>query len=192
MDLSKLPRLSNSEQRPPTTPVEPEPVDTRTASPQTIASPPTQQPRPAYAPFRPASSRGEAWIAFAVGIIILLMFPRFVQWGSSRIFHTHFNQYVMPDGITVVPYQQVHDIWPDLGCTLFGFTLIFEGLALGLARHRWILWIGLAFTLLATGYNLVYLIVSFGQYGLALVSALAVAFGAYITAIHWQLLHQAD
>jgi len=144
---------------------------------------------PEYAPPQPAGMRGEIWIALAVGLIVLCMYPRFLQWGSSRLFHTSFNDYVMPDG-TIVPYQQVHDIWPDLGCTLFGLMLVFEGLALALARYRWILWIALAFTILATAYNFAYLIISFGQYGLAIVSALAVAFGGYLTLMHWQLLRQ--
>jgi hypothetical protein len=182
VDLSKLPRLSNSQQPPIPTPNPDETIA------QTVPSANPQRVPMDYAPPQSAAFRGEAWIAFAIGIILLLMFPRFLQWGSSRIFHTHFNEYVMADGVTIVPYPQMHDIWPDVGCTLFGLTLVLEGLALGLPKNRLILWIAFVFTILATAYNLIYLITSFNQYGLALVSALAVVFGVYITGSHWRYL----
>jgi hypothetical protein len=182
VDLSKLPRLSNSEKPHASAPTQP---------PVPAQQPAASQPIPQAASYDSAPPRGfsgEAWLTLAVGIILLLMFPRFPQWGSSVVFHTHFNQYVDADGVTIIPYTQVHDFWPDLGCTLFGVVLIIEGLAMGLAKHPLVLWIALALTILATGYNLVYLIVSFSQFGLAVVSALAVAFGIYLIAIHWQLL----
>jgi hypothetical protein len=128
----------------------------------------------------------EAWITLALGLILLLMFPRFLQWGSSRLFGTHFDEYALNGAI--VPYPQVHDFWPDLGCTLFGLVLVLDGISIALSRWRVLIWVAFLFTLAATGYNLVYLIQSYSQYGLAIVSALGVAFGVYMLTTQWRAL----
>lgn len=163
MDLSKLPKLSQ-------TPV-----------PPSEQSPPAARTMPA-APVGP-----EVWISFAVGVILLLYYRRFLQWACSRMFGTSFGEFYKPDG-TMVPYTQVSVFWSDLGITLFGIALILESLVLAFARRRALIWIVFAFTLGMIGYNLWYLISSYSDHGLAVVSALAVAFGGYIALHQWGLL----
>ncbi len=173
MDLSKLPRLSETNKHAPT--------------PQ----PPTESP-PSVPPAQPAHRQlgspagAEAWITIAVGVIILLMYPRFLQWACSRLFGTHFNEF-MRDG-AIVPYTQVPEFWADLGPTTFGIMLIFEGLVLALAPRRALVRPAFVLTVAVTIFNFVYLVKTYAQYGLALVSALAVAFGVYIALHQWKLL----
>jgi hypothetical protein len=167
MDLSKLPRLSQSDkQAPPPRPAETEPTPRRA------------EPLPASGP--------EAWISLAVGVILLLMYPRFMQWVCSRVFGTHFNEFML-DG-KVVPYPQVREFWMDLGPTSFAVVLIFEGLVLAFARKPLLVWIAFGLTVAVTTYNLIYVVASYSKYGLAIISALAVAFGVYIAMGQWRML----
>lgn len=160
MDLSKLPKLSHT---PP-------------------SDPPPPPERMRAAPIGP-----EVWISFAVGVILLLYYRRFLEWVCSRLFGTSFNEFHKPDG-TMVPYPQVPEFWSDLGITLFAIVLILESLVLAFARHRAMIWIVFTLTLCMIGYNLGYLISSYSDHGLAAVSALAVAFGGYIALHQWNLL----
>jgi len=164
MDLSKLPKMSETP-RPPAT------VEPMTTSRKSEAIP---------------ASAAEAWISIAVGVIMLLMYPRFLQWIFSRLFGTNFNEFML-DG-AVVPYPQVPEFWSDLGPTSFGVVLIIEGLILGLAPKRPLVWFAFVLTVGVVLYNLIYVVTSYSRYGLALISAIAVAFGVYIAMHQWRLL----
>jgi hypothetical protein len=146
------------------------------------------QSYPAQAP-EPLGAGGDIWISIAVGVILLLMQPRFLLWVSSRIFHTHFNEFIKQDGSgTIVPYPQVPEFWGDLGPTLFALVLILEGIALAFSRNRAVLSLAFGLTVLATAYNAIYVVISYSTYGLALLSALAVVFGVYIARYQWTML----
>src|ERR1700744_4076682 len=67
MDLSKLPKMSQT----------PPPADSSTPTPLVVG--PIQSPPPL------APAMGEAWLSIAIGVILLLVFPRFLQWLSSRL-----------------------------------------------------------------------------------------------------------
>ena len=71
---------------------------------------------------------------------------------------------------------------------MFGIVLIVEGIALVLARKRAVVWGAFVLTVIATAYNIIYLITSYSQHGLALVSALAGLFGVYIAMYQWKML----
>ena len=132
MDVSKLPKLSDTQKEQQAQAAAAR-DDALSATP---SDGPTTQHRAAYeADASPSSDGAEVWISIAVGAILLLMYPRFLKWVSSRLFGTHFDQFLLPDG-TVVPYPQVPEFWGDLGPTLFGVVLIVEGIALMLARKR--------------------------------------------------------
>jgi hypothetical protein len=177
MDLSKLPRLSGKESQ---------------AEESTVAPAPASEAAPAVPPpqtrtIEPMAVRGpEAWISIGVGAFVLLVYPRFLQWASSRLFHTRFDEFMLDD--KVVPYQSVPEFWMDLGSTLFGIILIINGITLLTARHRGVLAIALGLTVPATAYNLIYMIMTFNDYGFAPVSFLATIFGAYIAWYQWGLL----
>ena len=171
MDLSKLPKLSET----------PKPPD-----PQPPASDPPPQRQNDYVP-EPTSVGLEAWLSIAVGAFLLLMYPRFLQWLSHRVLGTSFNPFLDSAG-NIVPYSQVPAFWADLGPVLFGVVLILEGLVMAFIRRPALVMIVLTLTALATFYNLVYLVMSYGRYGLAPISFLAVAFGFYICMYQWKYL----
>jgi len=168
MDLSKLPKLSET----PRPPAQGDPPPAESERRDEGALPPTG---------------GEVWISIAVGLIMLFLYPRFLQWVFSRLFGTHFNEFVTPAG-EVVPYPQMPEFWADLGPTLFGIALLLEGLVLLFAKKRAVLWVAFVLMVGTVAYNLVYAIASYSRYGLAMASALAVVFGVYIAMHQWRLL----
>src|SRR5688572_15728443 len=127
MDISKLPRMSETGKHTP-------PPQTATDAEQSHI-PPARGAVPASSVYKRSSPGPEIWFSIAIGVILLLMYPRFLQWVCAQLFGTHFNPFVMPDG-TVIPYPQVPEFWGDLGPTLFGIVLIVEGLALAFSRRR--------------------------------------------------------
>jgi hypothetical protein len=177
MDLSKLPRLSKTET----------PASDETQSVERAPEAPPMAPP--VAPPDPRTGHGpEAWISLVIGAFLLFMYPRFLQWASSRIFHTHFDEFMLDD--KVVPYQTLPEFWMDLGPVLFGIVLLLDGLVLLAMRRRGLVAVAFVLTVLATLYNLGYMVMSFGKYGFAPISFLATAFGAYIAWFQWRLLKE--
>jgi hypothetical protein len=127
-----------------------------------------------------------AFLSIGCGLFLLLLMPRMLQWVSSRLFGTHFNEFMLNN--QVVPYPQVPEFWADLGPTLFGVVLVFSGAILWLVRRRAVLAGVMMLTALVTLYNLGYVIASFGRYGLAPVSALVFLAGALMMAHQWGML----
>ncbi len=163
MDLSKLPKLSETPKPPDNTP------------------PATDPPPP-----EPTSAGFEAWLSIAIGLFLLLMYPRFLQWLSHQLFGTYFGEITLNN--QVVSYTQIPEFWMDLGPVLFGLVFILEGLVMAFIRRPALIAICLALTALATLYNLIYLVASYSRFGLAPVSFLAVAFGFYICMYQWKYL----
>lgn len=232
MDLSKLPRLSNTTQNPPAPP-----GGTGSSAPGSAATPgmglscPTcGAPLNAGARFcekcgsalagqgaglnystatTPAYGTGaEAWISIGLGILLLFVYPTLVLFAASKTIHTHFAPYadgkggwtdaaVMNDvnGNVVArrPYlRTTPDNQPnfpsDLVVTLFALALILEGIALLASRRRGVVMLALVITGAATLLNLWYLVATFRQQGLAIISALAVLFGVYMVIFELGLL----
>ena len=167
MDLSKLPKMSN-------TPTPPPPQATPETAPQRAAT-------------VSASSAADAWISIAIGAIFLFMFPRFLQWLASRTMGTSFNEFLNSDGV-VVPYQTLPEFWSDLGPTTFAIVLIIDGLVMGFARRPAMIAIAFGLTVATVVFNLIWLVGSYSSHGFALISALAVAFGGYLASYQWQLM----
>lgn len=213
MDISKLPKLSQTPSPPPADEASPTAVPPEAGFP--VAVVPNQAPtvwcRTCNAP-NPSGTRfcgncgaeltpsagtdirsadvgggAEAWISIGLGVILLLMNPRLFQYIFHVCFGTHFAPYVMDDG-TEVPYTDQLDFWSDLGITLFGIVLIIDGFVLFIARRRTLLWIAFALTVATTAYNAGYLAMTFSRGGLAIISAFAVLFGGFIAAYQWRLL----
>jgi hypothetical protein len=206
MDLSKLPRLSKTET----------PTDAGVAAPTAGEQPapaaaatfcngcgaplrpgarfcdscgaPTYSPSYHTAPDPDVGYGAEAWISIAVGVILLLMQPRLIKFICHKVFGTYFAPYVDADG-NEFPYTAQLDFWSDLGLTLFALVLILEGFVLAFARKRMLILIAFALTVLTTVYNLGYLVFTFNA-GIAILSAMAVAFGVYIAIYEWRLLQR--
>jgi len=178
MDVSKLPKLSQSD-APPPTPVEPE----------------GQRP----IQFAPPNRVAEAWISIAVGIILLLVTPHTLGYFSSKVFHTPFAPYADPtrpyparcdfilyDDGTKIFYRDTRDFWNDLVITAFAMVLIVDGILMVRARRPTVVLAALILTVLATLGNLIYLVATFSN-GLPIISALAVVFGVYIAISQWSV-----
>lgn len=207
MDLSKLPRLSQTEQPPPpAAPVAAPPAARPTAGePPAPQQPPLAQPTPAeqervvyvehVAPGGP-----EAWISMAMGMLFLLMIPHTLTYASSKLFGTTFAPWPDPtqpypakcdfklftDG-TKIFYRDSPDFWSDLFVTCFAVVLIFDGLIILWVRKRLLIMAAFTMTILVVLLNLGYLIKSMSG-GLAMLSAVAVTYGVYIAIFQWRLL----
>jgi hypothetical protein len=177
MDLSKLPKLS------------------KTGEAQESSRPnemPAAEPTPTAAPSAPAQSLAvggwiEAWVSIGIGLFLLLFWPRFLQWLSSRLFHTHFDEFI-DNNNNVIPYQTLPVFWSDLGPTLFGIALVIDGLLM-FTRRRGFYWFAFGLTIAATTFNLLWVVISYSNYGLAPISFLAVIFGVIMAVTQWRALH---
>ncbi len=180
MDLSKLPKLSKTN--------EAQQQDAQTRPPPPI-DPPEPLPDVPYArqsQSAPAGGWSETWLSIGIGIFLLLFQPRFLEWLSSRLFHTFFNEFTDANN-NIVPYQTLPEFWSDLGPTLFGFVFIIDGLLI-FTRRRELYWAAFALTIIATAYNLLWCIGSYSKYGFAPISFLAVIFGGFIASAQWRLI----
>lgn len=177
MDLSKLPKLS--ETPPPPPPFNAEPADpSRARTPTPIRDDPRSQE---------SISSAEVWISIAIGLILLFYYPTMMRYISSRLFNTEFPPFEL-DG-TVIPYPKVYpQFWSDLCITAFAFVLILEGVALAMLRKWWIVLLAFGMTVLTTLLNLGFVFATFASHGPPMISLLAIAFSGYIAIYQWRLL----
>jgi hypothetical protein len=182
MDLSKLPKLSktgeaqqqDAQTRPPT--------ESSATQSETLPDYPYAQ----KSQITPAGGWSETWLSIGIGVFLLLFQPRFLQWLSSRLFHTHFDEF-MDANNNIVPYQTLPEFWSDLGPTLFGIVFIIDGLLI-FTRRRELYWAAFGLTVAATAYNLLWCLGSYPKYGFAPISFLAIIFGGFIATAQWRLI----
>jgi hypothetical protein len=149
----------------------------------------------------PTGAGVEAWISIGVGLFLIFMQPRFFQWASSRMFGTSFAEFgtnetvedpatgVLTEVFRAVPYTTVPEFWMDLGPALFAVVLILDGIVLAFVRKRAVVALAFGLTVLATVYNLGYVVVSMSKsQGFAPLSFLAVLFGGFMCYYQWQML----
>jgi hypothetical protein len=138
-----------------------------------------------------------------------------VEYILHNTIHTHFAPYLafdadgnpindkdgkqqMSDEVTMegtnvhIPYRStkpnVHpNFWNDLAITSFAFALILEGVALVLSRKPMVVAFALLVTVAATLLNLGYFLGTVRQYGIPLMSCLAVIFGIYMAIFQLRL-----
>ena len=186
MDLSKLPRMSNT-----STP-QPGPGD----APPPTDSPPPQPPAmvttvPVAAPPSATSTQGtgaEAWISIALGLILLFIQP-FPKYAWSVVTRHAFDTGLI-DSTTGEPlaYRSLPQYWSDLSVSVFGLVLLLDGVVIGLTRRPAVVAAALCLTLIGTLMNLAYVVLTYRDSGLAILSAVAVAVGGYIALSQWRLL----
>jgi hypothetical protein len=171
MDLSKLPRLSQTKAGDAPAPLDPAGGG---AQPPPHAAMPVERVAP------PAVDAASVWICIAVGVILLLMSPRLIQY---LLFRSSFT-WTFTDQGQPIPYTQSVFFWADLAITLFALVMIVEGIVLWLGRRPAIVAAALALTVAVTLLNLAYVAWMIGNnYGTQWMGVFAVAFGVYI-AIH--------
>jgi hypothetical protein len=184
MDMSKLPRMSQTSAPPAAQAVAPE-EEGRDTRDVVVAG--YRQEQVDYGA-EPSSSFAEVWISITVALILFFIStaPRLVQYVFSRSSFTWtFND---ASGAPIT-YPQTVYFWGDVAVLSFCLTLIFEGLVLGLARKPALVAAAFAFTVAATALNFLYCASMMSNgYGFQIYSALAVAFGVYIAIYEWKLL----
>jgi hypothetical protein len=181
MDLSKLPRMSQT----PAPPATPEPPQAETAPHD-------------YGIHERASVGPEIWISAIIGLIFLLIGRNFASYlahvATGRTYHTNVNWVAGPKVGTEVSYPELqgHVMMNDSAMFLFGLALVLEAavfLALGMnwRLQRPLIYVGFAVAALATIYNAIVAVILFNDNVLPIFSLLAVAFGGYAALFLWRL-----
>lgn len=194
MDLSKLPKLSQT----------PTPADAQMSSADPPshdrASPPTPAPMIDHRSVERASAGigAEVWISLVVGILLLLIGRNFAVYVSDtlagRTFHTHVTWQAGPQIGQEVAYWDLSGgtSWTEAGLFVFGLALVIEAIMLMAVFSRFphkapLAWAALAVTTLATVLNLYVSVLVLSKGLIPLMSGLAVAFGGYMAAYQWRL-----
>jgi hypothetical protein len=185
MDMSKLPRMSQTPPPPPD--ATPEPSADEGRATRGVAA---EHPQRAYRQevdyaAEPAVSLAEAWISIAIGLILMFVSTagRFLEYLTSSNFSWNFTD---PTGAPL-PYRQTVFFWGDVAIFAFSLLLIVDGLIL-FTRKPALVTIALAFTIITVLMNFIYVVRMMNGYGFQLWSAIAVAFGVYIAIFQWRLL----
>lgn len=192
MDLSKLPKLSNTgaTQPPPQTEIP-------TAKPQ-------NQP-PDYA--RPPEDRGNTmaivWFNVIVGLLLIYLGRTFLSYLLARAggheFHTYVNWTTGPKEGQEVAYPELlgFTMLQDAGVFFFGVVVLLEAVLIGLftlrsSRLNPLIYLGIFLAIACTLFNgYVILLVVGHNFLLPLISVFAVAFGGLIVVGLISLLRQA-
>jgi hypothetical protein len=178
MDVSKLPRLSKTDPPPPAAP----------ASPPSSPADGRERVIVEYRVVHDALPAGpEAWISGIAALLLLLLFPRMLQFVFHKLFGSAFTwTFTDPQGGPLT-YTQTIFFWGDLVITVFAIVLLLDAIVLLWGRSKIVVAGALALTVAATLGNLVYLLATFNQ-GVAIMSAVAVAYGGFIIIHEWRLL----
>jgi hypothetical protein len=190
MDLSKLPKLSDTKsQEAPTSPDQP---------PAGAPAVPQASPRPQaieYGQYPAGNIGGDIWISLIVGILLCLLGGTFARFLIAKATHHHFDTgYTWPDndpkgrGGQDVDYfdLETNPAWSDMGIFVFGVVLLFEAASKTMLvmkpgkAARVALMLALLLTIAGVGLNLI-ACVKLLQVGITpLLSGLAVAIGGWI------------
>ena len=186
MDMSKLPRLSQSQSPPPAPGAPTDPVN---------YEPPVRpgQAAPAGTPTlnyeRPAAGAGaEVYISLAIGLILMLVGRQFGTYLISRItheaFHTGVNWMAGPNAGQEVGYWDLEGFtaWTDASLWLFGLTLVFDAIILYAAggKRVWLVALGFALTVGVCAFNAFVCAKLFNAGITPIMSLMALAFGIYM------------
>jgi hypothetical protein len=199
MDMSKLPRLSQTNKDDAPTPV----AGQTTAAPP---PPPVDRNVPDYQSrdraYDPGYSVGaEVWISAILGIVFMFLGFNFARYMAATLtggtFHTNVNWTTGDKAGQEVAYYDLQGgtAHTESGLFLFGLALVLEALALlaahsGMPGKRGLVGFALFVTLLATAYNIFVVIKLFGLGIAPLMSVIAVAIGGYMATYQWRLFKQ--
>jgi hypothetical protein len=189
MDMSKLPRMSQTPPPPPE-PLQPLTEEGRPAPDLAAAAQQSAYRQEQGYASEPAASFAEAWISIAIGLILLFIFPNFWQWLISKIssYKPPFLPITDVNTNAEIPYTQSIFFFGHLCVFAFSLVLIIDGLIL-FTRRPALLTLALVFTVISTVMNFFFVVNETMQgRGFPLVSALAFAFGVYIAIFQWKLL----
>jgi hypothetical protein len=193
MDLSKLPKLSDTKSQTPP-PVVPESVPESRSEPVDYA----QNPR-----YQPPGIGADIWISLCIGILLCYLGGTFGRFAVAKIshqaFHTGVNWTSGPKDGTEVDYFDLEGFtaWSDMGVFLFGLILLFDAGAKTIMvlrpgkPARFALMVAIGLTVLGILLNMVACAKMFSVGITPLLSGFAVAFGGWILIDHWGALKRA-
>jgi hypothetical protein len=195
MDMSKLPRLSNTAQSTP-------PPAGDAPAPPAPDPPIPSRPEPPYSeqPMTQGLLMGaEVWLTGVLGLIFMLLGKNFGIYLISKltggVYHTGVNWTAGPLTGTEVSYPDLQGfvMWTDASLFLFGLAMVFEAIVLfassgarGLRRP--LIRLAFAITILAIGFNLIACVKLISGGATPFISLLATAFAVYIAMYEWTLL----
>ena len=186
MDLSKLPKLSDSPPPPPAPETEP------AAQPTTL---------PHRHQDLGVSIGAEVWIGVIFGLIFIMLGINFAKYSfavlTGREYHTNVNWMEGEKAGTEVKYPELvgDAIWNDSSLFLFGVALVLEAIVMAIAGtgvkfKRPLVGLAVLIAAAATLLNLIAAGKMFNDGIMPLMSLLAVAFGGYMTIYLWKLHQQ--
>lgn len=132
----------------------------------------------------------EAWLSFAIGLIVLFMFPRFRQY-LMTLHHPDdfYSMWIVtdPSGASIT-YDKYVFFFPDMGITFFGVVMVLDAVVLLRPRFAALVWFTLVLTILSVLLNIFGIVKAYDVAGFQIYNALAVAFGGYMALYDWRLL----
>jgi hypothetical protein len=189
MDMSKLPKLSQT----PATPPQDEPVDAQ-------STPSPLRAKDAGSTGLDGFSMGDIWFSLIVGVIFLLIGRSFGEYSLAKLSHRPYHTGQVwsdeaPKAGQEVEYPELtgNPMLTDSAMFLFGLAIVLDaGIRVAvLRRARFSLplaYVGFALSAGVTVYNLYVAGVLLKGGVLPLMSLLAVAFGGYVAFSEWQLI----
>ena len=174
MDLSKLPKLSKTDEPPP-----------REDPP--LPGAPEGIPLTSFQYKESLPGLAEGWISIALGVILLFMFPNTISYVRSPAAFEQANPVTDAQGNSM-RYVQTAFFWTDLGMTIFSGVLIVEGVLLAFLRKSGPIYIAFGLTVAAALFNLLVTIHVYSLIGFPIYCALAVAVAGYMALTQWRLI----
>ena len=190
MDLSKLPKLSQTAEAARKEGVDP---------PAAAAPVPPVGPTTNYQSQAGPVLGAEVWISLVLGLVFVFLGWTFVEYVATvargQAFHTQVNWTEGPKAGQEVAYFELqgYTAWTDASMFLFGAALIADAAMLlvaagSLGRRRWLVWAGFAITLMAVAMNAVTALMLMRVGIRPLLSLAAIAVGGYMAAYQWRLV----
>ena len=193
MDLSKLPKLSDTRsQTPPAGPSD-QPVAESRPTPVDHASIPRYQP----------GLGADIWISLCIGILLCYLGGTFGHYAMAKITHRPYHTGLTWDsdgpggkaGDEIAYFNEPgFTAWSDMGIFLFGLILLFDAAAKAMVAlrpgtpARAALTVAILLTVVGIVLNMVACAKMFSVGITPLLSGFAVAFGGWILIDHWNAL----
>lgn len=147
----------------------------------------------------------EAFLSIGVAIFLLLVQPNGAKYWFAKVSGSEFAPFVHPEDATkrcdFIRFQDLRTgaitekkyadmpnyFWSDTAILAFALALMIEGIVLAVASNRWTI-LGAGLLIAASALlNLWYVFTTYGTYGIAPVSLLAVIFGIAMAAYQFRI-----
>jgi hypothetical protein len=185
MDLSKLPKLSNTDK----------PPEEENPPPESERAQAVARMAMGYRLDEPLPGLAEAWISIALGLILLFCFPNTISYLRAPSAFEQANPILDGDGNPILNkqgqpmhYWQSAPFWADLGITAFASVLVVEGILLAFTKKSRLILLAFGLTVAAGMLNLFVVIHTYNIILFPTFCALAVAVSGYMAMTQWRLI----